>query len=392
MTSLAPANAKLKKDKTESSPTKRALSRKERRKNTSQNTHRLTFQGGFVPDKRPNTSYLLQAAANRMPWPKKPEGRAKINPLTPVKAFTFKGDKESQFLHSEKDFKMTIENFPEEAEYYLGSQHSRIDEEDELDREELEANNDLISLHSGVTKAVTRRKQSPNRAKNPTISDVIKLLKNEPKETGQYFYLTQPEESGPYDLQPLLELEDHNKLQNYRKFYTLSNKGITTYLNDEPVEFITLNDWLADKENYNKIRKKTFFQKFDRWKILRLWRRKICVKKRETVSEILQDKLFILHKHFSKVILELKSSCNEMEKLNFIELTETHEAISREEFSNKQDKRRNLVEDKIQSHSRKCREDFREGIKNILTDLKQKITQGNENDDATKIKDEGEQK
>ena len=86
---------------------------------------------------------------------------------------------------------------------------------------------------------------------------MIKLLQNEPKETGQYFYLIQLEESGPYDLLPLLELEDHQKLQDYTKYYTLSSKGITTYLNDEPVEFITLNDWLADRENYNKIRKKT---------------------------------------------------------------------------------------------------------------------------------------
>jgi len=144
---------------------------------------------------------------------------------------------------------------------------------------------------------------------NTTISDVIKLLQNEPKETGQYYYLTQPEDSGPYDLQPLLQLEDHTKLQNYKKFYTLSSKGITTYLNDEPIEFITLNDWLADRENYNKIRSKTFFQKFDRWKILRIWKSRINVRKRENVTELLSDKLFILHKHFSKVLLNLKYRC-----------------------------------------------------------------------------------
>lgn len=82
-----------------------------------------------------------------------------------------------------------------------------------------------------------------------------------------------PKENGPYDLQPLLELEDHEKLENYSKFYTLSKKGITTYFNDEPVEFITLSDWLADKDNYNKIRRMTFFKRFDRWKILKIWRK-----------------------------------------------------------------------------------------------------------------------
>ena len=75
------------------------------------------------------------------------------------------------------------------------------------------------------------------------------------------------------------------------------------------------------------------------------------MKKRNTVSKILEEKLIILHEHFSKVILELKTSCNEMEKLNFIELTDNHEAISREDFSNKQEKKRNFIEDKIQTYA-----------------------------------------
>lgn len=267
MTSLAPGNAKLKKDNNESSPAKRSLSRKERRKKTSQNTYRQTFQGQTSYDKRPATSYLLQSAADRIPWPKKAGGRKQINPLTPVKAFTFKADTESQFLHSEKDFKMTMESYPQEAGLYG---QSKIEEVEEFDRED--EPQDYVSMNS---EKASKKKAPQSMTKNATISDVIKLLENEPKETGQYFYLTQPEESGPYDLVPLLQLEDHSKLQHFKKFYTLSSKGITTYMNDEPVEFITLNDWKDDKENYNKIRRKTFFQKFDRWKILRLWRRKI---------------------------------------------------------------------------------------------------------------------
>jgi len=109
MTSLAPGNALLKKDKLESSPAKRSLSRKSMRKKTGDKSHRQTMFGTMY-EKRPNTSYLLQNAAERMPWPQKPQGRAKLYPMTPVKAFTFGGDNESQFLHSEKDYKMTMEN------------------------------------------------------------------------------------------------------------------------------------------------------------------------------------------------------------------------------------------------------------------------------------------
>ena len=80
-----------------------------------------------------------------------------------------------------------------------------------------------------------------------------------------------------------------------------------------------------------------------------------------------------------------------MEKLNFIELIDSHEAITREEFSNRQEKRRGLVEEKIQSLARQNRENFREGIKNVLTELKEKFTNNNDNEDATKQKDENDQ-
>ena len=393
MTSLAPANTAMQKDKSENSPAKRSLSRSNKRKKTSEVTHRQTFQGSNF-DKRPHTSYLLQSNAERMPWPKQPQGRAQVNPLTPVKAFTFKADCESQFLHSERDFKMTMDNYPHPNEHFMHSQNSRIEEADEFDRDEDDLLlKDDVSMHSEIVivESPSKRKKT-TKSNNPNISDVIKLLQNDPKEVGQYFYLIQPIENGPYDLQPLLELEDHEKLQDYKRFYTLSSKGITTYTNDEPVEFITLNDWINDKKNYAKIRKKTFFQKFDRWKILRLWRRKICVKKRETVSEILEEKLFILHNHFSTVILELKKSCCEMEKLNFIELTDSHEAIEKKEFVNRQDKRRNFIEDRIQTYARKSKEDFREGIKSILNDLKIRINSGEQKDESAKKNEEGEQK
>jgi len=298
MTSLAPRNALLKKDKNESSPAKRSLSRKAKRKKPEIQTQKQNMLGTML-EKRPNTSYLFQSAADRMCWPKNPEGRQKVNPLTPVKVFNFKRESENKFLHSEKDFRLSMGNsIREELE-------SRIEEEVEFSREEEKV--EITSAYNGQVQDHTQRKKTIKKNKKTTISDVIKLLQNEPKETGQYFYLIQLEDSGPYDLLPLLELEDHNKLQNYKKFYTLSSKGITTYLNDEPVEFITLNDWLADRENYNKIRRKTFFQKFDRWKILRIWKSRINVKKRETVTEILSDKLFILHPHFNKVLLDLKS-------------------------------------------------------------------------------------
>ena len=38
--------------------------------------------------------------------------------------------------------------------------------------------------------------------------------------------------------------------QKAEKFFTLSKKGITTYINDEPVEYISLTDWLIERNFY----------------------------------------------------------------------------------------------------------------------------------------------
>jgi len=38
--------------------------------------------------------------------------------------------------------------------------------------------------------------------------------------------------------------------QKQEKFFTLSKKGITTYINDEPVEYISLTDWLIERNFY----------------------------------------------------------------------------------------------------------------------------------------------
>jgi hypothetical protein len=80
----------------------------------------------------------------------------------------------------------------------------------------------------------------------------------------------------------------------YERFYTLSRKGITTYLNDEPADYISLTDWLIERNYYLEIRGKKFFHEFRRWKILRMWRRNILHKKREEVRSNLSEKLFSL--------------------------------------------------------------------------------------------------
>jgi len=63
--------------------------------------------------------------------------------------------------------------------------------------------------------------------------------------------------SNPYDLKVAEYLD-----RNQPKYYTLSCKGLTVYENDSPVEFISLGQWLIERDSYNHIKELSFFKKF----------------------------------------------------------------------------------------------------------------------------------
>ena len=100
----------------------------------------------------------------------------------------------------------------------------------------------------------------------------------------------------------------------------MSKKGITTYINDEPVEYISLTDWLIERNFYQQISDKRFFKQFRRWKIIRMWRRNILQKKREEVKNNLSEKLFMLDDIFGPILIFHREICKEMEKLRIIDL------------------------------------------------------------------------
>jgi hypothetical protein len=83
------------------------------------------------------------------------------------------------------------------------------------------------------------------------------------------------------------------------KYYTLSGKGLTLYENDTPIEFISLGQWLIERDSYNHIKELPFFKKFKRWKFMRMWKKTIKHQNRMKAQNSLEEKLFILQDHFS---------------------------------------------------------------------------------------------
>ena len=105
------------------------------------------------------------------------------------------------------------------------------------------------------------------------------------------------------------------------RFYTMSKKGFTTYVNDEPIEFISLQDWYNDRQYYRQISQKDFFRNFSKWKIIRMWRRNIVQDKREKIRSKLEEKLFSIDEVFGDILMKQRAACKDMEnKLRVIDV------------------------------------------------------------------------
>ena len=102
-------------------------------------------------------------------------------------------------------------------------------------------------------------------------------------------YLNPNPNGDPYDLLVCSYLH-----KNDPKYYTLSGKGLTLYENDIPVEFISLGQWLIERDSYNHIKELPFFKKFKRWKFMRMWKKTIKHQNRMKAQNALEEKLFML--------------------------------------------------------------------------------------------------
>lgn len=96
------------------------------------------------------------------------------------------------------------------------------------------------------------------------------LLDSKSEEETVFVYLSPNPNADPYDL-----LVCSYQQRNEQKYYTLSGKGLTLYENDAPIEFLSLGQWLIERDSYNHIKELPFFKKFKRWKFMRMWKKTI---------------------------------------------------------------------------------------------------------------------
>ena len=164
---------------------------------------------------------------------------------------------------------------------------------------------------------------------------------------GYFVYLRQKNPKNPYELLPFgfngdqIELgssvevsppRDGNKSSTSRyhqstdgkmsqvaKYYTLSKKGMTTFVQSEPTEFTRIESWLAERAIFRQISQLKFFKKFKSWKVLKMWRRNILTARREEVTANLRGRLFMGDPVFGKILMQHRQACKDLEKLRVLD-------------------------------------------------------------------------
>lgn len=91
-------------------------------------------------------------------------------------------------------------------------------------------------------------------------------------------------------------------------------------MDGRPSEFISLNDWVKERETYDKIRNLGFFANFLKWKTVKLWRKSYKSFKKKVAVKSLEDKLFITCPTLRDSIVKTKFVLYKMGQLIFMDL------------------------------------------------------------------------
>lgn len=219
--------------------------------------------------------------------------------------------------------------------------------------------------------------QSPQVSRLQDVDSFIYLIKEKQINPSEFIYLVKREDDH-YNL----KLADFVNIKE-KVYYTLSSNGVTRYEKGLPVEFITLKDWLRERDQYNHIKQLRFFTQFRAWKTLKKWIRILRRNHKNQIISQLNEKLFIANPIFQQLIVNHKGMCLEIEALRFIELLrlETGEIQSLDDFKLNQEKKRASVVENLQNFSHSLHENARAGIKIVLKALRDHIQSETANDE-----------
>ena len=219
------------------------------------------------------------------------------------------------------------------------------------------------------------------------IDSFIYLMKEGRINPAEFIYLVKGSSGDLYNLN-IVEFSEITDKQ----YFTLSEKGVSKFENNMPVEFVSLKDWLKEREQYNSIKQLSFFKKFRRWRTLKKWIKILRAKKKDAVSAKLMDKLFYANPILQSLLLKHKEFCSTIEKMRFVDSQLNFDIQTLDLFSSAQKRKRTSAIEDLKKFSRDLHENSRAGIRKILENLRNHIMSetSNQNEDKPKSNDENE--
>jgi len=266
-----------------------------------------------------------------------------------------------------------------------------IDKEDPLlSPEEVAMSQELIAKLSGKIHEPEVKREEPKKTKvqrkkiwarapkeqpydKNSVEAWIKRLQVESEKeenAGAFVYLRQVDPADPYKLTYC----NYNEVESANgRFYTLSKKGFTSYFRGEATEFLTIVEWIMERELYEQIKSFKFFKLFRLWRAIKSWRHNIVSEARKFAKESLERKLMLTKKGISKLLIRHVSYCKQLESQKLMDITEPDEPYNLKQFQAVQNEHMKNMSNKIRDVSLKTKEDFLARISKMLSKLKQKF-------------------
>jgi len=221
--------------------------------------------------------------------------------------------------------------------------------------------------------------------KNSVESWIKRLqLESEKEENeGAFVYLRQADPAEPYTL-TYCNYAEVEKAGG--RFYTLSKKGFTSYFHSEATEFLTIVEWIMERELYDQIKSFKFFKLFRLWRAIKSWRHNVVADKRKIVKDTLERKLIFTREGFRKLLIEHRRNCKKLETQRIFDITDPDDTLTLKQFEASQENHMKATANRISEVSQKTRDNFMSEITRTLDDLKKKIRetqQQNEEDRET---------
>lgn len=222
------------------------------------------------------------------------------------------------------------------------------------------------------------RKKSRDAPKD--IDAFILMCREQQLSPLEFAYMIKQESNDYYNVK-LISFNSISKagLKNY---FTLSARGVTKYENSTPVEFIPLEEWIKERNEFNEIKELSFFQKFRKWKSMKKWLKILSQERFKKVSEILSERLFVLNPDYRGILVAHNSLCYDIEHFKLVELPS--DSLSITDFKQEQFKRRNEVVHQLKRCSKELHEKCEVGLQTIVEKLRQTILSDLSNEDTEK--------